>query len=368
VTLQHAVELAAQQNQSLGNGYTLKVVHYSETSYTAAQQNAQQAAKNVTEMVQTPCILGMVGPVSSRVAAAEMPITAHAGLAMVSPANTIPGLTMRLYAADYQLNFDQLHPGGKQTNYFRTIVNDAFQGRELAVLASRQPPAGLGAHSAFVVDDHTPYGEELAGGFTQDFLAQGGAIVGADGIPFGGAARIAELATRIVAARPDVVCYGGSVDGGGGLLKAQLAQAGYTGLFVGGDGIAQDPAFIGRAGAAALQDVYAINPVPDPAQAPSGAAARFLHDFHTRYPGEAVDGYGANAYDAAMILITAMKSLIRAGKNVSRQTVLDQLQHLQYAGISGPISFDHNGDNAHGVFSLYTVQGGKWVWVEQESV
>jgi branched-chain amino acid transport system substrate-binding protein len=368
LALEHAVQLAVEQNQFLGDGYTLKVLHYREPANATARQDPQQAAKNVTEMVQTPCILAMVGPLSSRVAAVEMPITARAGLTMISPANTMPGLTMRLYAADYQLDFDHLHPAGKETNYFRTIVNDAFQGRELADFASRQPPIGLGARRAFVVDDHTPYGEELVGGFTQEFLAQDGVIVGTDGVPFGGVARIAELAARIVAARPDVVCFGGTVDGGGGTVEAQLAQAGYSGLFVGGDGIAQDPAFIEQTSAAVARDVYAINPVPDPAQATSEAATTFVHAFHASYPGEDVDGYGANAYDAVMILITAMKSLIRAGKNVTRQSVLAQVQRIQYVGVTGPINFDRNGDNAHGAFSLYTVQHGKWVWVKQETV
>ena len=368
VSLEHAVQLAVQQNHALGNGYTLEALHYSETSYETTLQDPLQIARNVTAMVQTPCILGMVGPVSSSVAAVEMPITAHAGLAMISPANTVPGLTMRLYAADDGLDFDQLHPAGKQPNYFRTVVNDAFQGRELADLASRQPPHGLGARSAFVVDDHTPYGDELTGGFTQEFLAQSGMIVGTDGPPFGGTARIAELATRILTARPDVVCYGGTVDGGGGLLKEQLARAGYTGLFVGGDGIAQDPAFIDQAGAAAAHDVYAIVPVPDLARVPSDAAARFVNAFHAQYHDEDVDGYGASAYDAAMVLITAMKGLIRAGKDVTRQTVLDQVQDMQYAGVTGQIRFDNNGDIAHGVFDLYTIQADMWVWVKQETV
>jgi len=344
------------------------VITYNEASATTGQPDPQQGAHNVTDMVQTPCIVGMIGPYNSSVASAEMPIAANAGLVMISPANTMPGLTMRLYAGDYGLDFDQLHPAGKQTNYFRNIAHDAFQGLELADFASRQPPAGRGARSAFVVQDHTPYGEELVGGFAQEFLAHGGAIVGTDGMPFGGAARIAELASRIATTRPDVVVHGGTTDNGGGLLQAQLVRAGYRGLLVGGDGIAEDPVFVDQAGATAANDVFAINPVPDPASLTSGAAARFVHDYHARYPGQDLDGYGANVYDAAMLLIAAIKHLIRMGQEVTRQAALEQVQTIQYAGITGPISFDHNGDITHGVFSLYTVQDGKWVWVKQTSV
>ena len=53
---------------------------------------------------------------------------------------------------------------------------------------------------------------------------------------------------------------------------------------------------------------------------------------------------------------------------MTRQAVLDQVQNIQFVGVTGQINFDHNGDNAHGIFSLYTVQQRKWVWVKQESV
>jgi branched-chain amino acid transport system substrate-binding protein len=125
-SLEHAVDLAAQQNQPLGNGYTLEVIHYREVSSDTARSDPRQGARNVTAMVQTPCVVGMVGPAWSAGAAAEMPVTAKAGLVMISPANTNPGLTLRLDAGTYGIDFNQLHPPGTKTNYFRNIANDAF--------------------------------------------------------------------------------------------------------------------------------------------------------------------------------------------------------------------------------------------------
>jgi hypothetical protein len=78
--------------------------------------------------------------------------------------------------------------------------------------------------------------------------------------------------------------------------------------------------------------VYAIDPIPDPAQIASDAAARFVRDFHARYPGEVLDGYGANAYDAAMALIAAIKRLIQQGQAVTRESVLEQVQTIQTEG------------------------------------
>src|SRR5262249_34890794 len=332
-SLEHAVDLAARQNQSLGGGYTLEVIHYGEVAKPIAQTDPRQGARNVTSMVETPCILGMVGPMASRVARLEMPVTAQAGLGTISPAHTLPALTFRLYAGRAGGDFYQLHPPGKATSYFRLIASDVFQGVDLAEFTIRSPPSGLGARRAFVLDDHT-FKEALVGGFSQRYLAAGGTIVGVESIPFGGPTRLAELAGRIAATRPDVVVYGGTPEAGGGLLKTRLVQTGYLGLFVSGDGITGDPAFPAQVDAAAADDIFGINAIPDPSQATSDEAVRFVRDFHARYPGEALDGYGANAYDAAMLLITAIKRLIGAGEAVTRQSVLDQVQNTQYVGVT----------------------------------
>jgi ABC-type branched-subunit amino acid transport system substrate-binding protein len=66
-----------------------------------------------------------------------------------------------------------------------------------------------------------------------------------------------------------------------------------------------------------------------------------------------------------MVLITAIRYLIHSGQNVTRSALIDQVQNFQYSGVTGPISFDTNGDIAHGIFSIYQVQSGTWVYLEQ---
>ena len=370
---EHAVNLAVNQNQSLGNGYTLQVINYDDVLASVGRHDPNQGAKNVADIVKNPCIVGLVGPINSSVAQAEMPIAANAGLVMISPSNTNPGLTLRPYGADVQGEFDQLHPPGKPINYFRIIANDAFQGLVDADFTWNTPPDGLGARSAYVVEDTSPYGLDLVGGFTKAYLARGGQIVGTDRIPFGGIPQLAELAARILATRPEVVFYGGvtgepnhlALGGGGGLLKAQLTKVGYTGLFVGGDAIAGNPSFIVQAGGSAATDIFATVATPDLSTFTSGAAAQFLSDYHAAYGQQPDDGYSPFAYDAAMILITAIKHLIKTGQPVTRAAMIEQVQHIQYTGVTVPIRFDANGDIAHGLFSLYAVQDGQWVWVKQ---
>jgi ABC-type branched-subunit amino acid transport system substrate-binding protein len=85
------------------------------------------------------------------------------------------------------------------------------------------------------------------------------------------------------------------------------------------------------------------------------------------YPGQNLDHWTSDSYDAAMVLITAIKQLIRSGQAVTRANVLDQVQHIHYVGVTGPISFDTNGDITHGVFSIYKAQAGNWDYLEQIS-
>jgi transcriptional regulator with XRE-family HTH domain len=179
---ENAVQLAVMQNSHLGGGYTLKFIPYNDVSVTEVEPDPQRGAQNVTEMVGNPCILGVVGPLNSSVALAEMPITANAGIVMMSPATTNPGLTLRLYAQLQAVDFDKLHPAGKKTNYFQISPNDVIQGIVDADFAFDE----LGARGVYVIDDHGYYGEGMAGGFTQGFLLRGGAIVGTESIPFGG--------------------------------------------------------------------------------------------------------------------------------------------------------------------------------------
>jgi hypothetical protein len=55
----------------------------------------------------------------------------------------------------------------------------------------------------------------------------------------------------------------------------------------------------------------------------SDAAAQFLRDFHTHRPGQTLTGDTPQAYDAAMVLITAIKHLIRTGQLVTRQAMIE---------------------------------------------
>jgi branched-chain amino acid transport system substrate-binding protein len=360
-SVEDAVNLAVLQNQHLENGNTLKVINYDDAAHETRDADPGIGADNVRRMIQDRCIVAAVGPGNSNVAVAELPIAAYAGLVMVSPSTTLSGLTLRPYAELEGWNFDQLHPAGKPVTFFRIAPNNVAQ----SLVAANYTFDDLKARNVYVVNDREPFGEDLVGGFTQSFQVRGGRIAGIDSIPSTDLAVIAAVAAKVAAANPDAVYYAGSTEGGGGPLKSQLTADGYTGPFVGGEGIADDPGYVQTAGVSAANGTLAVAPVAHPSSTSSAAAAKFIRTFHARYPVQNLDPDSAEAYDAAMVLITAIKRLLAAGQPVTREAMIAQVQHMQYAGVIGPISFDANGDIAHGIFSLYHVQNGAWTFIQE---
>ncbi|MGH2514129.1 MAG: branched-chain amino acid ABC transporter substrate-binding protein [Ktedonobacterales bacterium] len=361
IPAQNGVDLAVMQNASLGNGYTLSVVHKDDEGSNGADPSI--GATNVQSLINDQSVVGIVGPFNSGVAVAEIPLVNAAGIVEVSPTNTNPGLTLQQYAQQYSINFSKLHPSSSKEYYFRIPANDVTQGKVDAELALQT----LNAKTAFIVDDNTAYGKGLADFFTQTFTSEGGTTVGTrTSIQQSQVANLGSLATTIKSANPDVVFYGGVTSQGGAALKLDLTQQNYTKPMVGGDGIADDPGFIKTAGQGAV-GTYGTVAAPDVSSLTSSAAQTFATAYKAQFPSAALLPYSAQAYDAAMIEITAIKNLIAAGKDVTRSNIRDQVAGISYPGVTGTISFDANGDNAgQKVFSVYQVdQTGKWVFLKQ---
>src|SRR5262245_29735380 len=98
---------------------------------------------NAPRLLDDPNVVGSVGTYNSGVAAAVQPDFAAAGIALISPGNTDPSLTV---------GPDRAHPMRPYDNYFRMVANDAQQGGFLAHHAAVQ----LGIGTASVITDAKP--------------------------------------------------------------------------------------------------------------------------------------------------------------------------------------------------------------------
>ncbi len=369
---EYAVNLAVSQAK-LGGGYTLTVMNMNDEGTSGADPTI--GANNIQQLVDNAQVMAIVGPFNSGVAAAEIPVVnAAGGPVLISPTNTNPGLTISQYATQNGLNFDKMHPAGKPDYYFRIPGNDVAQGKADATVALSSQ---VNCKKAFIVDDNTTYGKGLADFFTASYTAGGGATVGTrTSITSDQVANLPQLATSIKASGAECVFYGGVTSQGGPVLKKDLVAIGFPGYMVGGDGIAADPGFITTAGAAAAAGTIGTVAAPDVSTLTSGAAATFKTDYTAFVAGKQDNSllpYSAQAYDAAQIEITAISNLIKAGKAVTRSAIRDQVQNIQYTGITGNISFDANGDNAGAkVFAVYAVDPAKdpnsWSYETQVNV
>ena len=364
IPAQNGAELAATQNATLHGSYKLEIKKFDDA--VNGVHNATQGAQNVTKMISDSCVVAMVGPFNSGVAGAEIPIATANSLAMISPANTNPGLTLSQYAQTYGFQFDKMHPAGKAEAYFRIPANDVAQGKEDAKIAT-----DAGYKKAYVVDDSEPYGKGLADFFEQYFTSSGGTVIDTgsnrDEVSSKNTTNLGSLADKIKQAAPDVVFFGGVTSEGGAALRAALSQKGVNAPMVGGDGIADDPSFIQIAGATAAEGTTGTVAAPDLSGLSSNAGAqKFLSDYKAKYNTDPI-AYSVNSYDAAQIEIAAINRVIDAGKTVNRANVLAEVAKTDYNGITGHITFDQNGDNAgQKVFSIYTVKSGKWTFVKEE--
>lgn len=134
------------------------------------------------------------------------------------------------------------------------------------------------------------------------------------------------------------------------LIAKQLPDVGLNVRMIGPDGQFEPVDYIQASGGAA-EGNYVSFLVPDLKKIP--AAQAFVKAFEAKYGP--VSSYGPLAYEAANIILEAIKKVGRADRAAVRDAVRAT---RNYQGILGiPISFDEKGDVAGGVIYFYQVKG-----------
>src|SRR5215472_16736888 len=254
----------ANANHTLA-GYTL-VFEPKDDVGPSGWHDPAVGARNVTAFVADALVAGIVGPLNSRVAMAELPITNQAPLAQISPATTNPCLSKEI--AEWECSgftslLPTLRPTGKVTS-FRIVPTDDQQGPAGADFVLKT----LQLKQVYVIDDADPYGIGLAQGFIKQFLAHGGTVLGYSRQP----GSYLELLTQIASLHPDAIYFGGIDATGGTLIRQQMQHvAGLEQLpFIGADGIVT-PGFASTVGLAG-GPVYATVAVVDTMSSASAAS------------------------------------------------------------------------------------------------
>ncbi len=337
--IQRGVELAVQQaNES----EELKALKLKIDTVPGDDQGDPKTGVTVANtFVSDRSLVAVVGHLNSGVTIPASKIYNQAKVAMISPAATNPALTLQ------GLN-----------NVFRVCTIDSVQGPTGADAAFNEG----GAKKVVVIDDSTPYGEGLASEFAKQFAANGGEVLFTEKTSDKDSDFNA-LVTKIKAAGPDLVYYGGTYNAGA-LLSKQMFESGATAPLMGGDGLF-DAQYIKLASTDAAQGDMVTSVGLPIDKLPKGQ--EFTAAYTAAFPNEVVGAYDAYSYDAANVLIDAIVAAAKEkGVNAlimpeGRDAIIANVAKTSTDGVTGKIAFDANGDTTNKAITVYKIEGEEFV-------
>jgi branched-chain amino acid transport system substrate-binding protein len=322
-------------------GYRIEPLVLDDGTATAGQYDPAQAATNARKMVADRDVVGALGPEMSGAGKAMAPILSQGGLATITPTSTNPDISDPKFAEQYR-------PAGKPI-YFRTVTTDAYQGPYMANFYANE----LKVKSVFVLDDSGAYGVGMADAFQKQAEKKGIKVMGRDRLDPKSADYTAIL-TKIKSLSPDAIYYGGV-----GQAGVKLAKQAYDivpkMIKGGGDGVV-GPVMLTAVGYPANQGWYGT--IAAPHVVGDQKAQQFVDAYFRKY-NRAADDYAITSYDAALVLIDAIKRVAATGKPVTREAVRDALQTAKVPTIQGVVSFDENGDLKDRTVSVFQIQQDK---------
>ncbi len=353
-TIVNAINFKLSQISNKVDGWTIKYTDQDDSTAEAGKWTPERATALATQAASTNDLVGYIGTFNSGAAKLVIPVLCKAGIVMVSPANTYPGLTK---PGKGEANEPGVYyPDGCTHNYFRVVPADDLQGDAGANWAK-----SLGVTKVYVLDDTEIYGKGIADVFEASAKGIGLNVLGHDQAP-GKSTDFKALAAKVAAAAPDLVYYGGITQNNAGQLWKDLKDAMPNVKLMGPDGIYED-AFIKAAGDAAEGTYLTFGGTT--ADQYTGDAAKFRDDYKAKYNSD-LEVYTIYGYEAANVLIASIKAASQAGaKTVAdlRKGTLDQMSKVKdFKGVLGTWSFDANGDTSLKVFSGTQVVSGKFVF------
>ena len=328
------------------------VLGYQSCDDSTAQAGSWDSAKcssNGRAYANNASVIGVIGTFNSGCAKLVIPIANRESLAMVSPANTYPGLTEGGPGTEAG-EPDNYYPSGTR-NYARVVWNDQFQGAANAQYANE-----LGLKKIFILNDGETYGLGIATLFAEYAEKLGIQILGNQKWDKK-ASSYESLASRISSSGADAVFLGGIVCNNGGKLIKDIKAGAPNVQLLGPDGWTPISATIEGAGASA-NEMYITQPGV-PVDQLKGTGKEFVDGF-TEAEGKAPNPYTAYAAQATQVLLAAIEK-----GGTDRAAVSSALFETDVTdGIIGSFQIDENGDTTLGLVSVYQVKNGEETYVK----
>ncbi|MBK9292875.1 MAG: ABC transporter substrate-binding protein [Oligoflexia bacterium] len=305
ISTHEGIQLAFKQINNTGgiNGKLLKLISLDN------QGKPEEAATAVQKLITQNKVVAVLGEVASSRSLAAAPIAQQYKIPMVSPSSTNPKVTE---VGDY---------------IFRVCFIDPFQGTVMAKFAAENLKA---KKVAIMTDVKSDYSVGLAKFFKEKFEDLGGKVVSEQSYASQDIDFKAQL-TAIKAAKPDAIFIPGYYTEVG-LISRQAKGLGIKAALLGGDG--WDSSKLFEIGKEAIVGGYFSNHYTT--ESKDKKVQEFISAYKDAY-NKVPDGLAAMGYDAAMVLVDAMKR----AKEPTPEAIRDQLATTKdFIAVTGKITID----------------------------
>jgi branched-chain amino acid transport system substrate-binding protein len=314
----YGAQLAVTQHNQQNSGCQVTLKKFD------TEGDPSKATGIVTQLASETDVIGVIGLPFSGESKATGSIFEQTGLPHITPSATNVALTTN----------------GWKT-FFRGLSPDSVQGTGAAALITNT----LHASKAFVIQDDSDFGIGLAQIATQQL---GSKVVGTDKVTTG-QKDFSATVNKVLAAGPDAVFYAGYYPEAAP-LDQQLVNKGFTGKFVGPDGV-KDPKFIQLAGSASANTYFTCTCFP------GETIPAFAKAYQTA-TGTAPGTYSAESYDIANIFLKGIDSGIR-----DRAGLLNFVKSYNGTGLSKHFQWDSTGELTSKAVYGYEVKNGQIVYL-----
>ena len=353
------LRLSQANNSACGGKYTLAYEAWDDASAALGKWDPAVETENANKAAQDKSIIAYLGTFNSGAAKLSIPILNQAGpLAMISPANTYPGLTHAAAGITAANEPDVYYPTGVR-NYARVAATDDLQGPvDVNFMVS------LGVKALYVVNDQEAYGKGVADSVAQAATKAGITVVANEGYDPKAAdykALMTKISTSNNGKPPDMIFLGAVVDNNSAQMvkdKVSIMGDNTKVKFMGPDGIFTQ-AFIDGAGAAS-DGAYASTPGVAKKDL-NATGTKFYADYAAKY-GETNEPYAVFGYDTMNALLYAIENVCKNGGNPADRATVNKAVFAvkDFQGALGTWSFDQNGDISLPYFLIGQVQSGKF--------
>ena len=299
------IRLALDEANAAGgiNGKKIKLITMDD------QGKAEEAAAVVTRLIEQEKVVALLGEVASSRSLAAAPIAQAKKVPMITPSSTNPKVTE---VGDH---------------IFRVCFIDPFQGTVMAKFATENLKAKKVAILREVCSD---YSMGLADFFTQKLKELGGEVVADLSYQNQDVDFKAQL-TQIKSKNAEAIFIPGYYTQVG-LIARQARELGISAPLMGGDG--WDSPKLSEIGGKAVDGGYFSNHYSTESTDP--AAVEFMKKFKEKYKKDP-DGLSAAGYDAARVLVQAMKN----APEVTTAAIRNEIAKIKnFAGATGNITIN----------------------------